>query len=96
MPIFGYLLGKAKELPVDNTTQLTELERRNTKLQAELKACKDALESDATAATKENVPKATSLTTENQEKTFDSAAAKAAMGKSVKQDRFKDCGRHWS
>ncbi len=77
----GYLIGKGKSTTIDNSAQLRILEDKNAKLQADLDACNGKLSAapissftaDASVAA---IP-------------FNAAAAKAALGKAVKQDDLK-------
>ena len=78
---FGYLLGKGKSTTIDNTADLKLLQDKNAKLQADLDACKGKLSAGAVAAA--------SLAATEKPMSFDAAAAKAAMGKTIKQDDLK-------
>ncbi len=81
---FGYLIGKGKTTTIDNSAELKLLETKNAKLQADLDACNGKLSvkaatpvaSFAAGAAIASIP-------------FDSAAAKAAFGKAVKEDDLK-------
>ena len=89
--ILGYLIGKAQDTdsPTD-TSQTKKLEEENAKLKAELEACTQKL-----GAKTESTVEKTSLTTSPTKKdaqpkaSFDSNAAKAAMGKRIKENDLK-------
>ena len=83
----GYLLGKAQSSQnPDLANQLKKLETDNAKLQSDLEACREK----ATGAKKKSASKTPSLSNEKTSvQAFDAAAAKAAMGKRIKQDDLK-------
>ena len=85
--ILGYLIGKGnKETEViDNSTDLSALEKQNASLKADLAACNDKLMASKAEASKLSAASlaAASLLP------FDGAAAKAAFGKKIKQDDLK-------
>ncbi|PIF00698.1 MAG: hypothetical protein CR994_04895 [Maribacter sp.] len=88
---FGYLLGKGKTKTIDNSHDLKLLQDKNVKLKADLDACKGKLSAGAAIAAA-GVGAAASLTSETvKEKQipFDAAAAKAAMGRTIKKDDLK-------
>lgn len=80
----GYLIGKGKTTTIDNSADLKLLENKNAKLQADLDTCNGKLSmkitapvaSFATGAVVASIP-------------FDSAAVKAAFGKTVKENDLK-------
>lgn len=84
--ILGYLLGNSGNTASDNTADLKLLEDKNARLQADLDACNKkatananlgaSAASFAAGATIASIP-------------FNAAAAKAAIGKTVKQDDLK-------
>ena len=86
---FGYLLGKGKSTTIDNSADLKILMDKNAKLQAELDACKGKLSAGAAIAGASGAVAAASLTAKVKVIPFDAAAAKAALGKSIKQDDLK-------
>ena len=86
---FGYLLGKGKSTVIDNSADLKLLQDKNAKLRADLEACKGKLSSGATMAAASGTVAAASLTATEKVMPFNAAAAKAAMGKSIKQDDLK-------
>jgi len=87
---FGYLLGKGKSTTIDNSADLKLLQDKNAKLQTDLDACKGKLSAGTamagagSAATVASTLKATETVLP-----FNAAAAKAALGKTVKQDDLK-------
>ncbi len=86
----GYLLGKAKGSESANTNeQLKKLEAESSKLQADLEACRKKL--DSSKRKDKSAPSTSaSLSAETPLiQGFDAAAAKAALGKRVKQDDLK-------
>ncbi|MEX0275810.1 MAG: hypothetical protein AB3N16_15675 [Flavobacteriaceae bacterium] len=82
--IIGYLMGKGGRTVIDNSADLQLLRDKNTKLEADLAACRGKL------AAKVEVPKA-SITADTGIAAipFDAAAAKAVYGKTIKQDDLK-------
>lgn len=86
---FGYLLGKGKSKTIDNSGDLKLLKDKNAKLQADLDACKGKLSAGAAMAGVGGAVAAASLTKEEKVIPFDAAAAKAAMGKTIKKDDLK-------
>jgi len=83
---FGYLLGKGKSTVIDNSNELQLLKDKNDKISAELAACKDKLTTDVVKSTGGGSTKATPLAASVKTMSFDAAAAKASMGKTIKQD----------
>ncbi len=77
----GYLIGKSRAKTIDNSAQLKILEDKNAKLQADLDACNGKLSSQASAPV--------SSFTADTAIPFNATAAKAALGKAVKQDDLK-------
>ena len=87
---FGYLLGKGKGTTIDNSADLKLLQDKNAKLKADLEACKSKLSAGAAkSGTAGASTVASSLATAETTIPFDAAAAKAALGKAVKQDDLK-------
>lgn len=89
---FGYLLGKNKNTPIDDSVALKTLRDKNAKLQEDLDACKGKLTTGSTMANVGDGLAATSMAPETPKETlnlFDAAAAKNAMGKAIKQDDLK-------
>ncbi|MDV7137826.1 hypothetical protein R3X28_03015 [Maribacter sp. TH_r10] len=90
---FGYLLGKNKSTTtIDNSADLKLLQDKNAKLQADLDACKGKLSAGAAMAAAGGAVAAASMAPEPPKEKlipFDAAAAKAAMGKTIKQDDLK-------
>lgn len=88
--ILGYLIGKGSDTStvIDRTEDIETLEKKNSKLTADLEACHQKLSasqkansaSEASALAPGTVPVAIP---------FDAKAAKAAFGKTVKQDDLK-------
>lgn len=99
--ILGYLIGKGSTNEIDNSAELTKLRASNSKLQADLDACNQKV----IAANKivEPAPVTKSAPSTNlgasaasfaagaatSSIAFDGAAAKAAYGKTIKQDDLK-------
>ena len=89
---FGYLIGKGNTKTIDNSQDLKLLQDKNVKLKADLDACKGKLSAEAAMAAAGGAVAAASLTSEpakEKEIPFDAPAAKAAMGKVIKQDDLK-------
>jgi len=86
---FGYLLGKGKGTTIDNSADLKLLQDKNVKLQADLDACKGKLSAAATLGAAGGAVAAASLTSTGKVTPFNASAAKAAIGKVVKQDDLK-------
>ncbi|EAR02976.1 hypothetical protein [Maribacter sp. HTCC2170] len=86
---FGYLLGKGKSTTIDNSADLKLLQDKNAKLQADLDACTGKLSASATMAGTGGAVAAASLAATDTSLPFDAKAAKAALGKTVKQDDLK-------
>ncbi len=72
----GYLIGKSGSKNSGLSTELKALEDKNAKLEADLAACNQKLDSGITADSIAPIP-------------FDADAAKAAFGKRIKQDDLK-------
>lgn len=89
--LFGYFLGKSGSTTVDNSSDLKLWKDKNAKLQADLDACNKKLTLAGTAAAAGTVAAASSLTTSAPEPAiaFDAVAAKAAFGKTIKEDDLK-------
>ncbi len=86
--ILGYLIGKGSSTTVDNSADLKLWKDKNAKLQADLDACNKKLTVAGTAAAASTVAAASSLTA-SADLPFNAAAAKAAFGKTIKQDDLK-------
>ena len=87
---FGYLLGKGKSTTIDNSADLKLLQDKNAKLQTDLDACKGKLSAGtAMAGAGSAAAVASTLTATETVLPFNAAAAKAALGKTVKQDDLK-------
>lgn len=91
--IIGYYWGKSKSEAVDNTAELDMLKDKNEQLQKDLAACTKKLADTKTATPKKDSSpgKGTeaALAAATSVPAFDAKAAKAAFGKSVKQDDLK-------
>lgn len=74
--IFGYLLGKGGNATIDNSSELIELKDQNAKLKTDLAACTQKMTAESLEMVSSEIP-------------FNKSAAKAAMGKNVKQDDLK-------
>lgn len=83
----GYLIGKGKTTTIDNTADLKLLEIKNAKLQAYLDACNGKLSAKVTIPVTPVASFAASAAIASIP--FDKAAAKAAFGKTVKEDDLK-------
>ncbi|MEL6916377.1 MAG: hypothetical protein AAFO99_01475 [Bacteroidota bacterium] len=79
----GYLIGKSGNKTIDNSADLKVLKDKNTKLEADLAACNKKLSSATVTTAAAAAPAAIAAIP------FDSNAAKAALGKKVKQDDLK-------
>jgi predicted flap endonuclease-1-like 5' DNA nuclease len=87
---FGYLLGKGKSTTIDNSADLKLLKDQNTKLQTDLDACIGKLSAGAAKASASSAATVvSSLTASETVVPFNAAPAKAALGKTVKQDDLK-------
>ena len=90
--ILGYLIGKGSSTTIDNSAELNAWKDKNAKLQADLDACNGKLKAAGTVAAAGAATAAASLAASSPEETkipFDAAAAKAAMGKAIKEDDLK-------
>ncbi|MFK7812141.1 MAG: hypothetical protein AB8B59_06580 [Maribacter sp.] len=85
--ILGYLIGKGSSTTIDNSGELNVWKDKNAKLQADLDACNGKLTAASTAAVAATV--AAVAPSIEKDLPFDAAAAKAALGKAVKQDDLK-------
>lgn len=74
--IFGYLLGKGGNTAIDHSSELIELKSKIAKLEADLAASNKKMAAESLAKISREIP-------------FNKSAAKAAMGKNVKQDDLK-------
>lgn len=77
--VFGYLLGKSSSKTLANSRDLVLLQEKNTKLEADLALCNQKLSSEVSAIS--SIAAADTV--------FDRNAAKAALGKRVKEDDLK-------
>lgn len=84
--IFGYFLGKGGKKTIDNSAELKLLQDKNAKLQADLEACNKKLTLPPTPEMSKSLGATSETITVIP---FDAAAAKAALGKVVKQDDLK-------
>ena len=99
----GYLIGKSKAKGVDTSGDLQILQNKNAQLEADLAACRDSL-STASADTSGSTDTAslasgfaasetgggdTQAEASVTQEEFDAAAAKAAIGKSIKLNDLK-------
>ncbi len=82
--ILGYLIGKGSNTTVDNSADLQLWKDKNAKLEADLAACNKKLTAAPEVASSITAPVAaiTSIP-------FDAGAAKAAFGKTIKEDDLK-------
>lgn len=80
--IFGYLLGKRNSRISTHTDEMISLKNRNTALTADLQACNDQLETTI------NTP-SVSLSSLDEVLSFNAVAAKAAFGKTIKENDLK-------
>ena len=91
--ILGYLIGKSGNTTIDNSTDLKSCQDKNARLQADLDACKKKLAAvpspttPVTPAASFAAPVVPSAAVTGI--AFNAAAAKAALGKTVKQDDLK-------
>jgi len=100
----GYLIGKSSAKGVDTSADLKTLQDKNTRLEADLAACRDSLNTSGSASS--GTSDATSLAsgfaasegsgvgdvgaaTQTKEANFDAGDAKAALGKSIKLNDLK-------
>ena len=91
--ILGYLIGKSGNTTIDNSADLKLCQDKNARLQADLDACKKKLVA-APAAPSTPVAPAASFAAPVAPVAasgiaFNAAAAKAAFGKTIKQDDLK-------
>lgn len=80
--LFGYWIGKSGPNTVDNSEEIKSLKARNSKLEADLNACRQKLPTATSASGDSDTAIISALA-------FDAGAAKAAFGKQVKQDDLK-------
>lgn len=89
---FGYLLGKNKNTPMAEAAALKPLQEKNEKLQEDLDACRKKLMTGHTGPALGDGAAVTSMASEipkEKPNLFDATAAKAAMGKAIRQDDLK-------
>ncbi len=93
--ILGYLMGRGKGgTTIDNSGELNMLKDKNAKLEADLAACNKKLTAAPVAAPKVDTNISSSLGATATAPAavglpFDSDAAKAALGKKIKEDDLK-------
>ncbi|AIZ40788.1 hypothetical protein [Cellulophaga baltica] len=100
--ILGYLLGKSGNTTIDNSADLNMCEEKNARLKADLYACQQKLNAKPVApapvsnfaapeppAAVAPITPVTPVTPVIPAIAFDAAAAKAAFGKTIKQDDLK-------
>lgn len=85
--ILGYLIGKGSNSTIDNSADLKLWEDKNAKLKADLDACNGKLTAASTIATASTI--AAVAPSIEKDLPFDAAVAKAALGKTIKQDDLK-------
>ncbi|WP_394748293.1 hypothetical protein [Spongiimicrobium salis] len=83
--ILGYLWGKGKSTTIDHSEELTSLKNKNSKLLADLEACTQKL--NTATETPETI--LSSLDDTDNLPTFNAGAAKAAFGKTIKENDLK-------
>jgi predicted flap endonuclease-1-like 5' DNA nuclease len=84
--ILGYLIGKSGNTTIDNSADLKLLQDRNAKLKADLDACNKKVATSANLGASAASFAAGAAVASIP---FDAVAAKAALGKTVKQDDLK-------
>lgn len=85
--LFGYLIGKGKSSQIDQSSELRILRDKNIQLQADLATCNRQL-TQKSGQDIQAQPVAP-ITTSETLIPFDAKAAKAALGKAIKQDDLK-------
>ena len=85
--ILGYLIGKGSHTEIDNSADLKLWQDKNAKLQADLDACNGKLTAASTVAAASTI--AAVAPSVEKDLPFDADAAKAALGKTIKQDDLK-------
>lgn len=84
--ILGYLTGKGGNTTIDDSADLKELQDKNAKLQADLDACNKKVSAIGNlGASAASFPSSEAVSPI----LFDAAAAKAVLGKTIKQDDLK-------
>ncbi|MGC1515381.1 MAG: hypothetical protein WA810_07370 [Maribacter sp.] len=92
--ILGYLIGKNGSSAQDHSALITNLQQKNTALQADLDACTQKVKALGTAEKSEGSPTA-GMTTASlagvaaSSLAFKATTAKAVFGKNIKQDDLK-------
>jgi len=84
--IIGYYWGKGSSKTIDNSADLKLLQDKNSKLQADLDACNNKLSAKVEAPVMAAAPVASPVAALIP---FNGDAAKAAFGKTIKQDDLK-------
>ncbi|SHI67042.1 hypothetical protein SAMN04487911_104129 [Arenibacter nanhaiticus] len=90
--IIGYIMGKGKFAAPDQSAELTSLRSKNDKLEADLLTCNQKLTEMNAAPIPSNAitpPPMTKAATANNSIPFSATAAKAALGKSIKENDLK-------
>lgn len=92
--ISGYLMGKRSIETIDSSTELKSLRDKNSRLQSDLDACNKKLIAKPSGSGSGNVSSSLGATLASAAATatliaFDSAAAKAAFGKTIREDDLK-------
>lgn len=85
----GYLIGKKNKKARIDEAEWILIQEKNRILKANLEACNDKLSSALHLATDTGQDVSASSSATDIAKSFNASAAKAAMGKSVKQDDLK-------
>ncbi len=90
--ILGYLMGKGSVKTIDNSAELKTLRDKNTKLQSDLDACSKKLIVKSSGT--EKVSSSLGTTSASSVAAapviaFDGAAAKSALGKTIKENDLK-------
>lgn len=81
--ILGYLIGKGNNEVIDNSADIQIWKDKNAKLSADLDACRNKLTAAPVSKVASSIAPAAALIA------FDADAAKAALGKRIKQDDLK-------
>ena len=87
--LLGYLWGKGNAKTIDNSAELKVLEDKNARLQADLDACNKKLTVAPKKAPAKKAASKPKVAASLAAMPFDASAAKAALGKRIKQDDLK-------
>jgi len=97
--VLGYLIGKGSSKVIDHSDEISSLKASNSKLKADLETCNQKviaaskIEKPATVAPSKSLGATAATVSSGAAKSgafkFDASAAKAALGKNVKQDDLK-------